>query len=63
MGGFSLKLKTKQGHHVVNTLSADETIGNFKSKISELTRIPAENVNSYPIFYLWKRVPPTRVIP
>lgn len=39
-----LKVKTKQGHHVVSNLSADETIGNLKSKISELTRIPAESV-------------------
>lgn len=37
-----LKVKTKQGHHVVSNLSADETIGNLKSKISELTRIPAD---------------------
>lgn len=42
--GYMLKVKTKQGHHVVNNLSADETIGNLKSKISELTRIPAEKV-------------------
>lgn len=42
MGGFMLKVKTKQGHHVVSNLSADETIGNLKSKISELTRIPAD---------------------
>lgn len=45
MGGFMLKVKTKQGHHVVDNLSADETIGNLKSKISELTRIPAEGLN------------------
>lgn len=44
MGGFMLKVKTKQGHHVVNNLSADETIGNLKSKISELTKIPADKV-------------------
>lgn len=43
MGGFMLKVKTKQGHHVVNNLSAEETIGNLKSKISELTSIPREN--------------------
>lgn len=42
MGGFMLKVKTKQGQHVVSNLSADETIGNLKSKISELTRIPAD---------------------
>ncbi|XP_031617851.1 ubiquitin thioesterase OTU1 [Contarinia nasturtii] len=45
MGGFMLKVKTKQGHHVVNNLSADETIGNLKSKISELTSIPAEGLS------------------
>lgn len=45
MGGFMLKVKTKQGQHVVSNLTADETIGNFKIKISELTRIPAEGLN------------------
>lgn len=45
MGGFVLKVKTKQGHHVVENLSADETIGNLKSKISELTCIPADGLN------------------
>lgn len=45
MGGFMLKVKTKQGQHVVSNLTPDETIGNFKIKISELTRIPAEGLN------------------
>lgn len=45
MGGFMLKVKTKQGHHVVDNLSADETIGNLKSKIAELTKIPADGLN------------------
>lgn len=45
MGGFMLKVKTKQGQHVVSNLSADETIGNLKSKIAELTRIPADGLN------------------
>lgn len=45
MGGFMLKVKTKQGQHVVDNLSADETIGHLKSKISELTRIPADGLN------------------
>lgn len=45
MGGFMLKVKTKQGQHVVSNLTADETIGNLKSKISELTRIPSEGLS------------------
>lgn len=45
MGGFMLKLKTKQGQHVVDSLSGDETIANFKSKLSEITRIPADGLN------------------
>lgn len=45
MGGFMLKVKTKQGHHVVSDLNPDETIGNLKVKLSELTRIPAEGLN------------------
>lgn len=44
MGGFSLKLKTKQGQHVVSTLTADEKISILKSKISELTKLPAEGI-------------------
>lgn len=39
-----LKVKTKQGQHVVSGLTADETIGNLKTKISELTRIPTEGL-------------------
>lgn len=45
MTGFVLKLKTKQGQHVVDNLSADETIGNLKTKISELTRIPENGLS------------------
>lgn len=45
MGKFLLKVKTKQGQHVVDNLSADETIGHLKSQISELTRIPADGLN------------------
>lgn len=45
MGGFVLKVKTSRGQHVVNILSADETVGTLKSKISEITRIPAEGLN------------------
>lgn len=45
MGGFQLKVKTKQGQHVVSNLSEDETIGNLKTKISELTQIPADGLS------------------
>lgn len=45
MGGFVLKVKTSRGQHVVNILSADETVGTLKLKISEITRIPAEGLN------------------
>lgn len=40
-----LKVKTSRGQHVVNILSAEETVGTLKSKISEVTRIPAEGLN------------------
>lgn len=40
-----LKVKTKQGQHVVSDLNPGETIGNLKLKISELTRIPTEGLN------------------
>lgn len=45
MGGFVLKVKTSRGQHVVDILSADETVGTLKSKISEITRIPVEGLN------------------
>lgn len=45
MGGFVLKVKTSRGQHVVDILSAEETVGTLKSKISEITRIPAEGLN------------------
>jgi len=45
MGGFTLKVKTKSGQHVVSDLSENETIGNLKAKISELTNIPANSLN------------------
>lgn len=40
-----LKIKTKQGQHVVNTLSPDQTIGNLKTKLAEITQIPADGLN------------------
>ena len=40
--GFSIKLKTKTGQHVVSDLEKTTTIGNLKSKIVELTNIPSE---------------------
>lgn len=40
-----LKVKTKLGQHVVSNMTPDETIGNLKLKLSELTRIPAEGLN------------------
>lgn len=40
-----LKVKTKQGQHVVSDLTVDETIGKLKSKISELTSIPVDGLS------------------
>lgn len=40
-----LKVKTKLGQHVVSNVTPNETIGNLKLKLSELTRIPAEYIN------------------
>ena len=45
MGGFLLKVKTKQGQHIVSTLSENETIANLKSQISELTQIPVDGLS------------------
>lgn len=40
MTGFSLKLKSKKGQHVVRNLNADATVGILKARISEITQIP-----------------------
>lgn len=45
MTGFSLKLKSKTGQHVVNGLDATTTIGNLKAKISEITNIPKSDLH------------------
>lgn len=45
MGGFMLKVKTKLGQHVVSNMTPDETVGNLKLTLSELTSIPAEGLN------------------
>jgi len=50
-GGFSLKVKTKQGQHVVHNLTENTTVGNLKRTIADLTKI-SENclhiLNGYP---------------
>ena len=38
--GFSLKIKSKDGQHILSELTVDSTIGVLKNKISELTKIP-----------------------
>lgn len=40
MTGISLKLKSKSGQHVLNDLNGANTIGNLKTRISEITQIP-----------------------
>lgn len=45
MGGFSLRVKTKEGQHVLSTLTETSTVGNLKTKITELTKIPEAGLN------------------
>lgn len=45
MGGFMLKVKTKQGQHVIDSLTANDTIANFKTKIAEITKISSDGLN------------------
>lgn len=45
MSNFMLKVKTKDGQHVVSNLSSTETVAKLKSQISELTSIPADSLN------------------
>lgn len=44
MTGLTLKLKTKDGHHVVKT-EENDTLGLLKTKITELTQIPTGSLN------------------
>ena len=41
---LTLRLKTKDGQHVVNNLTLESTIDELKSKITELTKIPSTAV-------------------
>lgn len=45
MSGFVLKIKTKDGQHIVSNLTSSETIGKLKSQIAELTNISADCLN------------------
>lgn len=40
-----LKVKTKDGQHVVSDLAATETVLKLKQQISQLARIPADNLH------------------
>lgn len=45
MPGYTLKVKTKRGQHVVNTLQAESTVVDLKTVLSEITEIPETNLH------------------
>lgn len=45
MPGYNLKVKTKRGQHLLNTLDADSSVIDLKKKLSELTEIPETNLH------------------
>lgn len=45
MPGFTLKVKTKRGQNVLNSLDGEDTVTVLKKKLSELTEIPETNLH------------------
>lgn len=45
MTNFVLKVKTKDGQHVLDDLAATETVHKLKQQISQLASIPADNLH------------------
>lgn len=44
MPGYTLKVKTKRGQHVLNTLDAESSVVDLKRTLSALTEIPETNL-------------------
>lgn len=45
MASVLLKIKTKSGQHVINTLNETNTYNELKENISSLLKIPAQNIS------------------
>lgn len=45
MGGLTLKIKTKQGQHILKDLTTTDSIDTLKTKLSQLTNIPTERLS------------------
>lgn len=45
MTGFALRVKTKTGHQIVNSLTKDSTIKELKKVLSDLSNIPINRLN------------------
>lgn len=45
MGGLTLKIKTKQGQHILKDLTGTDTIDTLKTKLSELTSISTDRLS------------------
>lgn len=43
--GLSLKIKSKDGQHILSELTLDSTIGVLKHKISEITKISEKSLS------------------
>lgn len=44
MPGYTVKVKTKQGQHVLSDLDPESSVAGLKTRLFELTRIPEENL-------------------
>lgn len=45
MGGLSLKIKTKDGEHILTDLTSNDTIDSLKKRLAQLTNIRPERMN------------------
>lgn len=51
MAGYTLKVKTKRGQHLLEGLNAESTVAELKRRLNELTEVPETNLqilNGFP---------------
>lgn len=44
MAGYTLKVKTKHGQHLLQGLNAESTVAELKKRLNELTEVPETNL-------------------
>lgn len=45
MPGYTLKVKTKRGQHLLDGLDGDSTVADLKKRLFELTEVPESNLH------------------